>query len=99
VRELGVLRAIGQQRKQTRSTVRWEAVLVSVLGTLTGLVIGTGFGVAIVRAAKNSGLNKIALAPGQLLAVALLGALAGIGASLFPSYKASKTDIMAALAV
>lgn len=99
VRELGVLRAIGQQRKQTRSTVRWEAVLVSVLGTLTGLVIGTGFGVAIVRAAKNSGINKIAVAPGQLLAVALLGALAGIGASLFPSYKASKTDIMAALAI
>jgi putative ABC transport system permease protein len=99
VRELGVLRAVGQQRKQTRSTVRWEAVLVSVLGTLTGLAIGTGFGVAIVRAARNSGISRIALAPGQLLAVALLGALAGIGASLFPSYKASKTDIMAALAV
>jgi putative ABC transport system permease protein len=62
-------------------------------------VIGTGFGVAIVRAARNSGISKIALAPGQLLAVALLGALAGIGASLFPSYKASKTDIMAALAI
>jgi putative ABC transport system permease protein len=99
VRELGVLRAIGQQRKQTRSAVRWEAVLVSVLGTLTGLLIGTGFGVAIVRAAKNSGLSNIALAPGQLMAVAVLGALAGVGASLFPSYKASKTDIMTALAI
>jgi putative ABC transport system permease protein len=98
VRELGVLRAIGQQRKQTSSTVRWESVLISVLGTVLGLVIGTGFGVAVVRAARSTGINQISVAPGQLLAVALLGALAGVAASVFPAYKASKTDIMAALA-
>jgi putative ABC transport system permease protein len=98
VRELGVLRAIGQQRKQTSSTVRWESVLISVLGTVLGLMIGTGFGVAVVRAARSSGINHISVAPGQLVAVALLGALAGVAASVFPAYKASKTDIMSALA-
>jgi putative ABC transport system permease protein len=98
VRELGVLRAIGQQRKQTSATVRWESVLISVLGTVLGLVIGTGFGMAVVRAARSTGINSISVAPVQLVAVALLGALAGVAASVFPAYKASKTDIMAALA-
>lgn len=98
VRELGVLRAIGQQRKQTSATVRWESVLISVLGTVLGLAIGTGFGMAVVRAARSTGINSISVAPVQLVAVALLGALAGVAASVFPAYKASNTDIMAALA-
>ncbi len=98
VRELGVLRAIGQQRKQTSSTVRWESVLISVLGTVIGLVIGVAFGAAIIRAARDSGFNSISIPPVQLIGVTVLGALAGVAASVFPAYKASKTDIMAALA-
>ena len=98
IRELGVLRAIGQQRSQTRSTVRWESVLISVLGTIIGLVIGTAFGAAIIRAARDSGFNTIAIPFKQLIGVTVLGALAGVLASVFPAYKASKTDIMAALA-
>lgn len=98
VRELGVLRAVGQQRAQTRSTVRWESVLISVLGTVVGLAIGTAFGAAIIRAARDSGFNTISIPPIQLLAVTILGALAGVAASVFPAYKAAKTDIMAALA-
>jgi putative ABC transport system permease protein len=93
-----VLRAIGQQRKQTSSTVRWESVLISVLGTVIGLVIGVAFGAAIIRAARDSGFNTISIPPVQLIIVTVLGALAGVAASVFPAYKASKTDIMAALA-
>ena len=98
VRELGVLRAIGQQRKQTSSTVRWESVLISVLGTVIGLLVGVAFGAAIIRSARDRGFNTIAIPPLQLVGVTLLGALAGVAASVFPAYKASKTDIMAALA-
>ena len=36
-RELGLLRAVGMNRRQLRSSIRWEAVLISVLGTLVGL--------------------------------------------------------------
>jgi putative ABC transport system permease protein len=42
-RELGVLRAVGMTRSQLRASVRWESVIVSVQGTLLGLVIGTFF--------------------------------------------------------
>jgi ABC-type lipoprotein release transport system permease subunit len=36
VRELGLLRAVGMTRRQVRSTLRWESVLVAVLGTVLG---------------------------------------------------------------
>ena len=35
-RELGLLRAVGQSRRQTRTMVRWESVIVAVFGTLGG---------------------------------------------------------------
>jgi putative ABC transport system permease protein len=98
VRELGVLRAIGQQRSETRSTVRWEAVLISVLGTVLGLVIGTIFGVAIVKAANDAAFSVVAVPVLSLIAVGVLGAIGGVAASLWPAYKASNTDIMQALA-
>jgi putative ABC transport system permease protein len=98
IRELGVLRAIGQQRSQTRTTVRWEAVLIALLGTILGLVIGTGFGVAIVKAANDPAFSVVAVPIGGLIVAAIMGAVAGIGSSLWPAYKASNTDIMEALA-
>ena len=43
-RELGVLRAIGQDRSQVRSTVRWESVIIAVFGTVGGVGLGTFLG-------------------------------------------------------
>jgi putative ABC transport system permease protein len=47
-RELGLLRAVGMTKAQVRSTVRWEAVIISLLGTTLGLAIGTSFGWVMV---------------------------------------------------
>ena len=39
-RELGLLRAVGQDRAQMRATVRWESVIIAVFGTVGGIGIG-----------------------------------------------------------
>ena len=39
-RELGVLRAVGMTRGQLKATVRWEAMIIALFGTLLGLGIG-----------------------------------------------------------
>ena len=39
-REIGLLRAVGMNRRQTRKAVRWEAVIVSLFGALVGIVLG-----------------------------------------------------------
>ncbi|MGH9165896.1 MAG: ABC transporter permease, partial [Acidimicrobiales bacterium] len=49
-RELGLLRAVGMTRRQVRSAVRYESVIIALLGTVLGLAIGLFFGWAMVSA-------------------------------------------------
>ena len=57
-REFGLLRAVGMSRAQVRSTVRWESVLIALLGTTLGTAIGLGFGWAMVQALKRPGHRR-----------------------------------------
>ncbi len=95
--ELGLLRAVGMTRKQLRSTVRWEAVLTSVFGTLLGLVIALFFGWAIVEALKDEGLNAFRIPVGSLFTIVVIAALAGVVAAILPARRAAKLDILQAI--
>jgi hypothetical protein len=57
-RELGLLRAVGQTRRQTRTMIRWESVTVVVLGTLGGVVLGTFLAWALIRASAVTGASR-----------------------------------------
>ncbi len=96
-RELGLLRAVGQSRAQLRSTVRWEAIIVAVFGTVGGVGIGTFLGWGLLRALRaDEGYGQIA-APWSVLAVILvLAAAAGVLAALRPARRAARLDILAA---
>ncbi len=98
-RELGLLRAVGLTRSQTRSMVRWESVIVAVFGTVGGIALGTFLGWGLVRAlAVQEGFGSLAVPPGQLLVVVAIGALAGVAAGLRPARRAARLDVLDALA-
>ncbi|MGZ4694392.1 MAG: ABC transporter permease [Acidimicrobiales bacterium] len=97
VREIGLLRAVGETRRQLRSTVRWEAVIITVLGTLLGLVIGFGFGWALVRAFADQGIKVFAVPYAQLVLFVVFGSAAGILAAVYPAFRASRLNILAAI--
>ena len=59
-RELGLLRAVGGTRRQVRTVVRRESVLMSLLGAVTGVALGTLSGVALSRALVDEGITTIA---------------------------------------
>ncbi len=97
-RELGLLRAVGQTRSQTRSMVRWESVIIAVFGTLGGLILGAVLGWAMLTAiAAEESFAVFALPVGQLIVIAVVGALAGVLAGLRPAFRASKLNILAAI--
>jgi putative ABC transport system permease protein len=96
-RELGVLRAVGMTRPQLRSCVRWEAVIIAVQGTALGLVVGVFFGWALVRALASEGVQTFALPVTSLVVVVLLGALAGVAASVVPARRAARIDVLRAV--
>ena len=97
-RELGLLRAVGMTRGQLRATVRWESVIISLLGTLLGLGIGVFFGWALVTALEDEGFNSLAIPWGTLIVVTLLAALFGVLAALRPAHRAAKLDVLGAIA-
>jgi putative ABC transport system permease protein len=95
--ELGLLRAVGMARSQLRSAVRWEALIIAVLGALLGVAIGLFFGWGVVRAVRDEGFTEFAIAPGQLLAVVIVAGVAGVLAAYFPARRAAKLDILRAV--
>ena len=54
VRELGLLRAVGADRAQVRSMIRWESVVIAVFGTIGGVALGLFLGWGLVTAAGFS---------------------------------------------
>jgi len=95
--ERGLLRAVGMARSQLRSAVRWEALIIAVLGALLGVAIGLFFGWGVVRAVRDEGFTEFAIAPGQLLAVVIVAGVAGVLAAYFPARRAAKLDILRAV--
>ncbi len=98
-RELGLLRAVGMTRSQLRSAVRWEAVLISVLGTVVGLGLGLVVSWALVRSLRDFGLSRFSVPVGQLAVVVLVAALLGVLASIRPARRAARLDILDAIGV
>ncbi len=96
-RELGLLRAVGMDRQQVRATVRYEALIVSLFGTLTGLVTGTGIAAALVQTLHNEGVDRVALPLVPLLGVVAVGAVAGVVCATFPARRGSRIDVLRAL--
>src|SRR5262249_42404519 len=72
-RALALLRAVGMSRRQLRSSIRWASVILALLGTLVGLVIGFFFGWAVIQALKDQGFTRFAPPAGQLILVVLVG--------------------------
>jgi putative ABC transport system permease protein len=96
-REIGLLRAVGMTRRQVRAAVRGESLLIALLGTALGSLLAIGAAWGIVQALASEGVTSFVVPPVQLAVVALLAALAGVGAALLPARRAANLDVLDAL--
>ena len=96
-RELGLLRAVGMTRKQVRTTVRWESVITSLLGAVTGIILGIGLGWVIVFALRDQGLSSFQIPVGTTIFIMVMSFFVGIIAAIYPAWRATKVDILSAL--
>ena len=96
-REIGLLRAVGGLRRQVRSVIRWESVMVCLLGALVGVGLGILFAQATVAAIPDSFIDRLSL-PWETLAFTLLiAALAGMAAAVIPAYIGSRRSPLEAI--
>jgi putative ABC transport system permease protein len=103
-RELGLLRALGFDRRQLRGMIVAESAALTLAATLTGVVLGFGYGWAGAQSLLGSAQGTPALvAPG--IPWALFGgllvaaALLTIVASIAPARRAMRVSPVVALAV
>jgi putative ABC transport system permease protein len=97
-RETGLMRAVGMTRKQTRATVTWESVITTLYGAVVGVVLGLALGYIIVLALKDQGFNTYTV---PLLGIAIILTVAfivGVAAAVVPSWKASRVNVIEAIA-
>ncbi|MGI9597437.1 MAG: ABC transporter permease [Acidimicrobiales bacterium] len=97
-KEIGLLRAVGMTRAQVQSTIRWEAVITALFGAILGVALGLFFGYAIILALRDQGVSSFSIPVGALVVVVVLAALVGLLASIVPSVRASRLNILDAIA-
>jgi putative ABC transport system permease protein len=93
VREVGVKMAIGAPGREIFKTFMTEALLLTLLGSAGGFVIGIAFSWAIT---KSIGI-PLSLAPLSFLWATLLALVFGFLFALYPAAKASRQSPMEAL--
>jgi putative ABC transport system permease protein len=96
-RELGLLRAVGMTRAQVRSMVRWESVIISLIGAAAGAGLGIGLGMALSQSLKGDGITAVSVPTFQVVLYLVAAAVAGVVAALGPARSAAKVDVLKAV--
>jgi putative ABC transport system permease protein len=94
-RELGMLRAIGTSRRQVRKMIRYEAIITAMLGGILGAALGVVLAVLVSQPLSDF---KLSIPFGSLLVLLILSGFAGVLAAVLPARRASKLDVLEALA-
>ena len=97
-REIGMLRAVGATRKQVRTMIVVEAIILAAIGTAFGLLAGLYLGYTTVETLHLSGfpMEYAFPASGVVMTVAA-GLLFGVLAAIIPARQAARLDIVQAL--
>jgi putative ABC transport system permease protein len=96
-RELGLLRAVGMSRRQVRGLVRYESVITALIGAILGTILGIIFATLVSLPLADEGF-ELSYPVGTLLILLVLAALAGVLAAIFPARRASRLNVLEAVA-
>ena len=93
-REIGMLRAVGMTRRQTRRMIRHESIITALIGGLLGIALGIVLGGLLVARVD---FIEFSLPTAQIVIFAALTIVVGIIAAIFPARRAAKLNPLEAL--
>jgi ABC-type antimicrobial peptide transport system permease subunit len=96
--EIGLLRAVGMNRRQVRTMIRTESVIVALFGGVVRILRGLALGVAFAYALRNNGVTSISVPIPSLIGFVIFSALLGLVAAAWPARRAANLDVLAAIA-
>jgi putative ABC transport system permease protein len=96
-REIGMLRAVGALRRQIRTMVVLEALVIAVFGAVVGLVLGVWFAVALQRTLVDQGIAVLEIPWAGILAFLVVAGIVGVLAALWPAFRAGRLNVLEAI--
>ena len=93
-RELGMLRAVGMTRRQTRRMIRHESVVTALIGAALGIPVGIGLAALFDQAI---GGIPFAVPWGTMIVFVIAAIIVGLLAAIFPARRASRLNVLEAL--
>lgn len=101
VKELAVMRAIGATPKQVRRALRFEGIVVGLLGSAAGVLLGVGFMFLLDFVLQRFGVNlpgkSLVIRPVSIIFPILLGTVITVISVMIPARRASRTEPIEAL--
>jgi putative ABC transport system permease protein len=95
-REVGMLRAVGMTRRQTRRMIRHESVITALIGAALGLPLGIFLAVLVTRALSEFDV-RFEVPTGQLVFLVILAVIVGLFAAITPARRAARLNPLEAL--
>jgi putative ABC transport system permease protein len=96
-REIGMLRAVGALRRQIRTMVVLEALVIAVFGAVVGLVLGVWFAVALQRTLVDQGITVLDIPWLGIVAFLVVAGVVGVLAALWPAFRAGRLNVLEAI--
>jgi putative ABC transport system permease protein len=98
-RELGLLRVIGMTDDRVQRMVRLESLLISGLGTISGMAAGLIMSAGLIFSINRLSEETVALSFPffALLGVLIAGVVLGVLASLIPSRRSTRLEVLDAI--
>jgi putative ABC transport system permease protein len=97
-REIGLLRAVGMSARQIARMICAETLVVGLLGAMLGLVVGLAGAWLAVRALSGFPSARLAVPTAGLLGAMLVAVAASVLAARAPARRASRIDVLRAIA-
>ncbi|MEU6217384.1 FtsX-like permease family protein [Streptomyces sp. NPDC047022] len=96
--EIGMLRAIGLDRKGIKRMVRLESLVISLFGGVLGIGLGVFFGWAAGKLLGTAlPTYELVLPWGRMAVFLLLAGLVGVLAALWPARRAARLNMLSAI--
>ncbi|WP_061960997.1 ABC transporter permease [Demequina flava] len=97
-REIGLLRAVGLKRSSVWRMITVESMVMAIFGTVLGMILGVALGSALVLSLADFGFDGVTIPWIWLAFYTIAAAVAGVLAAIWPAWRASRLNILAAIA-